>query len=77
MKNQWEIIHEADDDDGNPTNWALEINHKKYGKYVWISGYDNIFDVEVDNNPEPGEMTVLVTCTSLRSAKRWVTMNLM
>lgn len=74
MKRKWEIIHDADDDDGNPTNWALEINHYKYGKYVWICKYDeNEFKIEVNY----GDFIDLVTCKSLTSAKRWVAMNLL
>lgn len=54
MKNKWKTIHEADTDSGNPTSWALEINHERYGKYVWITGvlgYDEEtiirYDVEI------------------------------
>lgn len=27
MQHTWEVIHECDDDDGNPTCWTQEINH--------------------------------------------------
>lgn len=73
IKNQWKIIHESDDDNGNPTLWTLEINHPKYGKYCWISDHINYFSVEVDY----GGFIELKQCTSLTSAKRWVTMNLL
>lgn len=36
-KLQWEIIHECDDEEGNPAQWCAEINHPKYGKYCWIN----------------------------------------
>lgn len=78
MKLQWNVIHECDDDDGNPTQWAAEINHPKYGKYCWINdmGSDistGYFNVEVNC----GGFVELVQCKSLASAKRWVTMNLL
>lgn len=74
----WEIIHECDDDDGNPTQWCAEINHPKYGKYCWINNIGSEvdgkdFSVEVDY----GDFVELVKCKSLASAKRWVTMYLM
>ena len=25
MANKWEIIHESDDENGNPTTWAMNI----------------------------------------------------
>lgn len=74
MKNAWKIVHDCDGDDGEPTCWSMEINHSKYGKYVRISQIsDTAYDVEVI--PEQ-ELKVLVTCKSLASAKRWVSMNL-
>ena len=64
---EWYIIHECDTEEGNPTCWSKEINHPKYGKYVWIDlTYDNTYDVVAND-------TVLKNCKSLTSAKRWVT----
>lgn len=78
MKVNWDIIHECDDEDGNPTCWATEINHPKYGKYVWISkNSDNHYDVEVNYDSFNSSFTKLVTCKSLTSAKRWTTKNLL
>lgn len=81
MKNKWEIVHESDTDSGKPTCWALEINHERHGKYVWITGvldYDEetIIQYNVDVIPY-NETKTLVECKSLASAKRWVTMNLL
>lgn len=46
---EWEIVHDADDEEGNPTMWVAVINHPLYGKYVWISEYpDGDYHVEVD-----------------------------
>ncbi len=73
MKEKWEIIHECDDEDGNLVQWCREVNHHKYGKYVWINDMGNYFNVEVDY----GGFIELATCRSLTSAKRWVTMNLL
>lgn len=71
MRNKWSIVHESDDDNGNPTCWVSKINHEKYGKYVWISLQDG-YDVEIDR----GQIEVLINRKSLASAKRWVAMNL-
>lgn len=68
--NKWEIIHDCDDDNGNPTCWGKEINHSKHGRFVWIEeNEDGRFDVRVDRG-------VLVTCKTLTSAKRWVASNI-
>jgi hypothetical protein len=82
MKNKWEIIHEGDTDSGNPTSWALEINHEKYGKYVWITGvldYDEetIIRYDVEICYSGNDFRTLKQCKSLASAKRWVSMNLL
>ena len=70
-KLKWKIVHECDDEDGNPTQWSTEINHHKYGKYCWINDMGDYFNIEVDYNG----FTELKTCKSLLSAKRWVAMN--
>ena len=78
---EWKIVHESDTDNGKPTCWALEINHKIYGKYVWITGlldYDEetIVQYNVEVIPDK-DARILVECKSLASAKRWVAMNLL
>ena len=71
MKKEWKVVHEMDDENGRPTCWAMQINNR-FGRYVWITlNHKNYYDVEVDRN---GEFKTLVTCKSMRSAKRWVTM---
>lgn len=66
----WKPVLECDDEQGNHTVWAKEVNSTKYGKYVWIEiNPDNDFDVVVS------EGRILVTCKSLASAKRWTSMN--
>ena len=70
MKRKWEIIHECDLEDGTPTEWALKAGEKKF---YWIDQLsDNTFDV-IDSDAH----TILTNCRTLRSAKRWVTMNLL
>lgn len=71
-KLNWKIVHECDNEDGSPTQWATEINHPKYGKYCWINDMHDYFTVEVDC----GGFTELTRCKSLVSAKRWVIMHL-
>lgn len=80
MAKNWEIIHEGDTDSGKATCWALEINHPKYGKYVWITGLldhdeETILEYSVDVIPD-GNTRSLVTCKTLTSAKRWVSTHL-
>ena len=81
MKKNWEIVHEADTDDGRSAQWALEINHEAYGKYVWISGLldaeDNIIRYDVEVIPHRLNSIILAEGKSLASAKRWVTMHLL
>lgn len=68
IKLKWEIVHECDDEDGNPTQWASEINHPQFGKYCWISNMGKYFSVEVDYEG----FKELTQCKTLVSAKRWV-----
>lgn len=69
---KWEVVHDCDDENGNPLCWVSEINHILYGKYIWISANDYGFQIEVmDENTEIG-ISVLKNCKSLTSAKRWV-----
>ena len=72
MKRTWNVVHECDGEDGNPTQWSTEINHPKYGRFCWINDIGNGFNVEVDY----GGIIELAKCKSLASAKRWVAMNL-
>jgi len=73
MKKQWEIIHECDTEEGQPTQWCMEIDHSKYGKYCWINDMGDYYGIEVDY----GGFVELKQCKSLTSAKRWVTINLL
>lgn len=68
-----EVVKESNDDNGNPTVWANTIDSEKYGKYCWITFDGKNYLVEVCSI---GNFITLVKCKSLRSAKRWVTINL-
>lgn len=72
---KWKIVSDADDEEtGEPTEWALEINSEKYGKYIWIDKTDDDkYTIAVDDGTI--EMKELKTCKSLTSAKRWVSIN--
>ena len=72
MKRQWEVIHDADDEEtGEQLMWSSEINDSKYGKYIWICKMDDDkFIVQTDDGTI--EMKTLVTCKTLTSAKRCV-----
>lgn len=73
MENTWNVIHEMDGENGEPTSWVKEVNHPKYGRFVWITENGNgLYDVEVDRNG----FISLVTCKTVVSAKRWVSMNI-
>ncbi len=72
MKNKWTIVHDCDDDNGNPTCWSLEINHPQYGRYVWIAETETGYDVQIERS----SIETIANCKTLSSAKRWVTSNL-
>ena len=70
MERKWNIVHECDLEDGTPTEWSLKVSD---GKFYWIDEMsDGNFDV-IDHDAH----TVLMSCKTLASAKRWVTMNLL
>ena len=71
MGNTWHILHDADEDNWEPGCWQKEISHGLYGSYVSIWKYgEHEYGVEAKGS------TLLKTCKSLASAKRWVAMNL-
>jgi len=70
--NQWNIVHDSDDDEGKPTCWCKEINNPKYGRFVWISKTETGYDVEISQR---NFVVLKKDCKSLASAKRWVAIN--
>ena len=72
MKYQWRIVHDCDDENGNPCVWAKEINSKEYGKFVWIGDTGDGFEITTSEYPEDP----IMVCKTLKSAKRWVSMNI-
>ncbi len=73
MKNTWNVVHDRDGENGKPTCWTKEVNHKRYGKHIWITQNEyGMFDIEACAN----DFYTLKTCKSLTSARRWVATNL-
>jgi len=74
MKSKWHIVHDCNGENGEPSCWSREINHPRYGRYVWISrNAGDKFDVEVMPHDD---VKLLASCRSLASAKRWVSVHL-
>ncbi len=70
MKKKWEAVHDCDEENGNPTCWALEVSKSVF---YWINETsDGKFEI-IDHDAH----TVLMNCKSLTSAKRWAAMNLL
>ena len=70
MKRKWNIVHDCDLEDGTPTEQNLKVTDDKF---YWIDEVsDGTFDV-IDHDAH----TVLMSCKTLASAKRWVTINLL
>lgn len=68
-KLDWQVVHDADDDDGNPTMWSAKIDSSEYGKYMWIEkSYENGYDIVV--NPDGDDYVVLKSSKSLGWAKK-------
>lgn len=72
--NTWRIVHVCDDNENRPTVWTIKINHKKYGRSVWICKDENVFTVDAFVN---NRWITLATCDSLLDAKSWAVGNLM
>lgn len=69
MKIRWSVVHDADDDKGNPTIWSASIN----GRFWWIClNHEGRFTCEIKRGED---YSCLAVCKSLSSAKRWVNIN--
>ncbi len=69
--NLWKPVLECDDEDGNPTVWAIRIDDEKYGRFCWITDVGDGFEITTSTRDNP-----IMVCKSLSSAKRWVTKNI-
>lgn len=68
----WDIVHEADDENGEPTCWVADIGEKNRQKRVWITKQpDGTFAIEIKKDDQ---FEQLVLCDSVKSAKRWAVM---
>ena len=62
----WEVIHDADMDNGLPTMWCTTVK----GHYIWISlCFDNTYLIETK---EENIYYQIHRSASLQEAKRWV-----
>ena len=68
---KWNIVHDCDNDNGEPTQWACKLTED--GQFVWI---DKIGECAYGiTNKASGDDYLYVAC-SLQGAKRWVNRNL-
>lgn len=67
---EWEIIHDSDDESGNPTLWSARIDSDRYGKFIWIEKSDIGYDVVCRSGSD--NWYVLDSFKSLGRAKRYV-----
>lgn len=68
---EWNIVHDCDDDNGDPTEWACKLTVD--GQFVWIDKIgESAYGV---TNKADGDDYLHIT-KSLKSAKRWVSTNL-
>lgn len=69
MKIKWDIVHDADDENGVPTVWSTTVG----GRFWWIClNSKGEYTCEIKRG---GEFSCVMTCKSLSSAKRWVSIN--
>ena len=68
---QWRIIHECDNDNGEPTEWACRLTED--GQFVWI---DKIGERAYGITNKASGDDYLYVADSLQDAKRWVTKHL-
>lgn len=65
----WNIVHESDDENENPTTWAAEVSDPEWGRFVWIEKSENGYDVSIDNG---SSINVINTFSSLYDAQNFV-----
>lgn len=67
---KWNIVHECDDDNGEPTQWACKLED---GQFVWT---DKIGERAYGITNKASGDNYLYVAGSLQGAKRWVNKNL-
>lgn len=72
-KLNWEIVHECDDEQGNPTQWAADVTDSKGRRFFWIDIYSDGYFYVIDSRKVFSEVS---KCKSLTSAKRSAAMYL-
>lgn len=68
---KWNIIHECDNDNGEPTQWVCKLT--KDDQFVWI---DKIGECAYGITNKADGNDYLYVASSLQYAKRWVSRNL-
>ncbi len=68
---KWNIVHECDDDNGEPTQWACKLTEDD--QFVWI---DKIGERAYGITNKASGDDYLYVAGSLQGAKRWVNKNL-
>ena len=77
MKNVWvEILEVCNEETGECEQWAREVNHEIFGKYIWITKEDEKCYVIEYDEIETDSFKKLFTAKSLKSAKAWVSRNI-
>ena len=69
--NDWEVIEECNDEEGNPASWGKLLRHRegKYPDFIFISTYGDRFNVEVYNAYD--ENVVIKSCATFNRARKW------
>ena len=67
---KWETIRDGLNNEDPDCMWATRADSEKYGRYIWISDIGDGFEITSSTYTNH-----IITCKSLKSAKRWVTMN--
>lgn len=68
---KWNIVHECDNDNEEPTQWACKLTED--GRFVWI---DKIGECAYGITNKASGDDYLYVAGSLQGAKRWVSTNL-
>lgn len=71
MKTTWNIVHDADDEGGNPALWSLALGNERF---LWIETAANGTFQIIDTN---AERILKPNFKTLASAKRYVTTHIL